>query len=744
MDLKNFLAGSEKEKDKEYFWSLVIEPGWVQAGIWDIEGDKAEVISISPTIAWEIDAELVTAADSALSAAIQSLPENMTEPTKTVFGVNASWVSEGEIKEEHLEKIRKLCSTLSLKPVGFVVLPEAISHLVKAEEGSPLNAIVLGVGKETLEIALFRLGNLVGTSQIARSVSIVDDVAEGLARFAGSEVFPSRVILYNGKEGELEDVRQSLINAGWETYEKIKFLHTPKIELVTPEKKVLAICLAGASEIANVTGVHTTKVIEGFEEAGGKEEIANIKLPEENINPEDLGFVVGKDVAIDKKEEAVPSIPQRLPTQDSRESQPQRQDILETSTSALPSRPPESTKIKLPSLTFVGKLLSKFPRPSLTFPGKRIIIFGIISFVVIFIFGFAAWWFLPTATVTVFVSPQKTQEKAQVLVDTKASSVNFSDKILPGKVLSTISEGDKTKSTTGTKTVGDKTKGSVKIQNGTLISISLPAGTLLLASNNFKFVTDTAVSVAAAVSPTLPGTANIDVTALEIGAEYNLAKNESFKVGNYPKAEVDATSANDFSGGSSRQISAVSSDDQANLEKELTEELIGKAVETLSGKVGENEVFIPETAESQVSDKTFSSQVGDEASTLKLSLVINVSGFSVSSVHLTDMAKEVLKNKVSSGYVLREGQISTTFDLLKKEDDKATLDVSFVANLLPETKPDEIAKAIKGKYPSLAEQYLTGIKGFSRAEIKIKPTLPGKLKTLPRLAKNIKIEVSAE
>ena len=228
MDLKNFLSGKEGEQGKEYYWSLVIEPGWIQAGIWDIEGDKAEVISISPTVAWETEGELLNAADAALSASIQNLPEDMVEPTKTVFGVNSSWVSEGQIKEEHLERIRKLCTDLSLKPVGFVVIPEAISHLLKAEEGAPLNAVVLGVGKDSLEIALFRLGNLVGTSQIARSVSIVDDAAEGLVRFAGSEAFPSRIILYDGKEGELDEVKQALFNVSWDSYAKIKFLHTQR------------------------------------------------------------------------------------------------------------------------------------------------------------------------------------------------------------------------------------------------------------------------------------------------------------------------------------------------------------------------------------------------------------------------------------------------------------------------------------------------------------------------------------
>src|SRR3989304_8008751 len=263
-----------------------MEPGWVQAGIWDINQNKAEVAATSPATAWETDEELIGACDTALSSAIQHLGEESPEPEDTVVGLNSTWVSEGNIKQEYLEKIRKICQKLALKPVGFVVLPEAISHPLKSEEGSPLSAIVLGVGKDTLEVSVFKLGNLGGVSQIARSVTIVDDVSEGLARFAGSEAFPSRFVLYNGKEGELEEVRQALINVAWEEAGKIKFLHTPKVEIIAPERKILAVCLAGASEIADVSGVIAKRSEAQVEEPEPPEEIQNIRLPDRKVTRE--------------------------------------------------------------------------------------------------------------------------------------------------------------------------------------------------------------------------------------------------------------------------------------------------------------------------------------------------------------------------------------------------------------------------------------------------------------------------
>lgn len=742
MDLKSFLPGSDKESKKEYYWSLIIEPGWVQAGVWDIEGEKAEVISISPTVAWETEGELLNAADAALSAAIQNLPEDMGEPQKTVFGVNSSWVSEGQIRQEYLERIRKICSDLSLKPVGFVILPEAISHLFKAQEGVGLNACVLGIGKESLEIALFRLGNLVGGSQVARSVSIADDVAEGLARFAGDEAFPSRIILYDGKEGELEEVKQALLNVTWESFEKIKFLHAPKIEIITPEKKVLAVSLAGASEISNVTGVSIAKMVGGIEKPEESEE-ENISVPEEEINPEELGFVLGKDVTSIPKvgqppQEVVPSPEVKEP--DPQLPLPSTKEVKAPANNRLGF----VKNLRFPKFSFLRNFKVSFPMLNFSFPGKRILTFGAISFIIIFILGVFAWWFLPKALVTIYVAPQKLEERIEVLIDPSSSSPDFSEKIIPGNVLTTTTSGERTKGTTGTKTVGEKAKGTVKIQNGTASAINLAAGTTLASNSDLKYVTDAALSVSAAISPSSPGTANVDVTANNIGAEYNLAKDEVFDVGNYPRSEVDAVSTSDFAGGSSRQIAAVSEEDQKVLEEELLDELLIKAKDELSQKVGENEMFIPESLVSTLNDKTFGNKVGDEADTLKLNLTVDVKGLSVSQDQLTDLAMETLKTKVPSGYVLREGQISNEFEFLEEGEDGAKVVVLFRANLLPEVKPDEVAKAIRGKYPTLAEDYLTSIKGFSRAEIKINPSLPGRLKTLPRISRNIEVEIAAE
>ncbi len=727
MDLKSIL-GSREEKSRELYWALVIEPSWIQAGIWEIIAGKADVISISPSAAWETEEEMVAASDTALSAAVQNLPEDAPEPSKTVFGVPSFWVSKGQIKDEVLAKIRKICGELSLQPVGFVVIPEAIAHLVKSEDSAPLNGVVVGIGAEELELSIFKLGNLIGTTQVSRSVSIAEDVAEGLARFNQTEPLPTRIIIYDGKEGELEDDRQSLISTNWEGFDNLKFLHTPKVEVLEPNRKVLATSLAGASEIGNVSAVGGPKE-EFVREELPKEDVENVKVPEKEVSAEELGFMVGQDVRAN-----APAVKPAVPTP-------------LTSQEFVPA-PPRTFKMPKVSfnLTSVFTIFKKIHLPKIKIPafGSQSFVFAGFFMVILFILGFVYWWFVPTADVTIYVSPKKLSENTSVNISTSATSPDAKAGILPGKVLTAEVSSDKTTQTSGTKTVGDKAKGTVSIRNGTASNLDLPAGTIIYGSNDLQFTLDSEASVSAQLSPGNPGTATVNITASDIGSQYNLDKDVSFKISNYPQSVVDAVSTALFTGGTSQEISAVSQEDQNDLEKSLTNELLDDAKTKLANQVDATNYFVGDGLISTETSKEFSNKVGDEASTLKLSLTLNVQGLEVDKKAFLDLAKTFLGPKLPPGYVLTEDQIKANFDFKKKTGNSYSFDVGFTANLLPQVQSADIVKNIVGKLPSVTENYLTSIPGYSRVDISLKPHLPGRLGSLPRIANHIHIIVAAE
>ena len=731
MNLKDFLTN--KETPPDLYWSLVIEKGWVQAGIWYIGETSAEVLTISPGATWEAESELVGACDAALSSCVSNLPENYEEPSKTVFGVSSSWVKEGEIQDEYLAMIKSVCTDLSLTPVGFVVLPEAIAHLYKSEEGSPLSAIIIGLGSENLEISVFKLGNLIGTTSVARSVSITEDVTEGLSRFEGASPLPSRMVVFDGKGGELEEAKEELMKASWEGNEKMKFLHTPKAEILTSDRKVLATCLAGAAEIGDVTVISSKdeKIVE--ESYPPEAEIKNVTEPDEETTAEDLGFSINEDVSGSQKrqEEFVPiNVPQPPVT-----------------TVPVPAQPtiiPESYIQKTKSLFHGFSSRFKIHEPKISSQGSKKPLYTIlIAIAVLILAGGIYWWFAPKALVTIFVAPKSFQEQVSISFNTNGQ-FDESKAIIPAQFITSQATGDKTKSTTGAKLVGDKAAGSVQIANGNSKPINLAVGTILTSTSGLRFVTNTEASISGQLLPGTPGTATLAVTAGDIGAQYNLAKGEVFKVGVFEKSLVAATSQSDFSGGSSRQIAAVSDEDQKNLETDLKMELSENVMRDLQGKVTGDQIFVEDLASVEVSSENFDHKDGDVAETLKLSLSVNATGVLADKAKLTQYAADILKDKIPTGYALRNSQIKFKFTFVSKQNENMVYTADINANFLPMINSEDIVSKIAGKTVIEATDYLTLVPGYTHAEIALKNSLPGPLKMLPHINKNIVIEVAAD
>lgn len=684
----------------EHFWSIVIEQDTVQVGLWTIKGENVSVLAAGKAFQWETDEDLVEKIDAGLTEVSDRIPEEATEPSKTIFGVPASWVEDGHIKRPHLDKIRTVSKSLSLSPMGFVVLPEAIAHAVKIREGSPLSGVVVGVGKGSLDVTVFRLGNIVGTVSVGRSVSLVEDMVEGLSRFSAGESVPTRWLLYDGVQTDLEETKQEFIKADWKVAgENLKFLHTPQVETISEQEKVEAVSIAGASELGEIKGIE-----------GKESELANVTVTHE-VSHEDLGFVIDRDI---------------------------REEVVHEG--------PAAKQFLHPNVPVSFGFLKKFkPRmPQVDFGRKRVgvVIFG---FLILVVGGLmAAWFYLSSADVTIYLSPKNLQEAETVVLDTNISTPDLANFTFPATRLETKAVSEKTKPATGVKTVGDPARGRVVISNGTVEEVKLNQGTVLTGPDGLKFTLDEGVTVPEAQSPRSPGEVSASVTAVSIGEDGNLAKDESFSVANFPRSEVDAVSEEDFSGGVSREARVVSQDDISKLRSELAEELRLQARRDLESSAFGSR-FIAEVVEYEVINETVSARVGEEADAVTMTMTIGATGLALPESQVAEMSQLILREQIPEGFSLRSEQVEATFELVDEIADGAwEFDVGLSANLLPSVDVDLVRKEVAGRRPGAAEQYLARIPGYESSVIVVRPSLPGFLGNLPRVGKNISVEVIAE
>jgi len=737
MALKDLISEikGEQEKEAEYYLSVVINRTSVSSGIWKISKNRAWMVALGTLASWTEDtSELVKAVDDSISSAIAQI-EEIIEPDKVVFGLPPTWVSEGEIKKEALERLRIICEKLDLKSTGYVVVPDAVVHWIKSQEGAPPDIILVGIEEEEIDVTLVKTGKVEGINTVARSMSLVDDVKEGLMRFRDVGNLPSRILVYNHRESEIEEAKQLLLAADWSN---LPFLHNPKTGELNPDLTVFAVSLAGATEIGKVERLEEEiknlpeerksqqpQIEEKAEEEIKQEEnVTEIEESQPDITAFDLGFSK-EDVALGKQKE-------NLETGENLEVR----EPVEEEHKKIESKPRISFGIFLPLLNRLKIKIAGFGRS----PRKLILL----PFLLLFILGpFFVYLAVLKANIRIFVSPKKIGKDFTLIVDTAAGGVDLNQKIISGNFVSTEVSGDKTKSTTGSKIVGDRAKGAIKILN-TGDSIKLSAGTKIIGPGDLKFTLDEDIEVASGSGILNPGQGNGNVTAEDIGSDYNLAAGSMFSIGNFSTQRLQGTNEAAFSGGTSRTVAAVSKDDQAFLEKDLTNELTQKAKDQLKASQTNTQALVSDSEVVDIIAKNFSKNVGEEAETVKLTLKLRVSMLRISQEDVNQIVKEEIRKDIPKEFLLREDLIETKMELQEKTKNKFTFKVSSDASLLPIVDKQQFAKSIAGRDLAFAKDAFLGIPGYSRSEIILQPKLPSRLARIPLLVKNIQIEILPE
>src|SRR3989344_3783157 len=247
MELGSLLTKFNQSKSSSplQFLALSIGSETVHSTVWHTESGQAKIVSEGSIEEWGGDeAKLVTAVDNSLATALEPIER---EPDKIIFGLPESWVTNDKIIPQRQTILKDIAEKLSLTPIGFVVITEALIHWLKHKEGTPPTAILLELSETDVIVTLVKLGKSLGSQIVGRSDDLGADVEEGLARFNQTDSLPSRMIIYDGHL-DLEAARQTLLSYAWQ--DKLPFLHFHKIELLDKDVVIRAVAHAGGTDTA--------------------------------------------------------------------------------------------------------------------------------------------------------------------------------------------------------------------------------------------------------------------------------------------------------------------------------------------------------------------------------------------------------------------------------------------------------------------------------------------------------------
>ena len=716
-----FLNKFNKKNPAAYFLVLVLRSEKASAVIFQEQDGKVREIGrkeeyFEHSVETAPVEEFLDVLDKAITGAESVLPPDI-ETKKTIFGIREDWAQDNQIKKEYLVKLKKASDELGLTPIGFLVITQAISHLLQKEEGAPISAILVDAGKTYVTITLVRAGRIIEskTSEIHENIPFTVDTL--LKHFEAAEILPSRIIIFNGEE----DLSQEFISHTWS--KSLPFLHLPQITSLpsgTPAKSVL---FGAATQMG-------FEVLDEMPKAQADKELPVTKKetpkPEQQIfepqpSFENFGFLKDEDVAKIK-----PKLTPQLPI----ETTDQFPDKLE-----LPK------KIIDFIFSFYSIKVAKFLPGSLKSRGK--IVFGIAA-VLVLILGVYLFYLLGTkATVVLNITP-KILEKDKTVSFSTTSSTDPQKNIIGAQPISVSEDGNISTPATGTKDVGTSAKGTVTIFNSLSANKTLSQGTTIKSPNGLKFSIDQSVTISAVASHSAdetvpPSTKTVSVTAVAIGKESNLPSGTKFTIASFDIADIAAKNDNPFSGGTKKEVTVVSKNDIDKLKKDLPKNLETKAKEDLLKKIASDKILLPAFINVTLKDVDANS-VNQETKQATLKATVFYEGITYDKKDLASLSSAFLQNDIAQDLKLDTNNLKVDVkDITQKKNEDISANLTIKAILLPIIEEEKLKKQIKGKPSNQAQDQLLKLPEVTSVYISYSPNIPFFPKKIPSISNHIKI-----
>ncbi len=335
--------------------------------------------------------------------------------------------------------------------------------------------------------------------------------------------------------------------------------------------------------------------------------------------------------------------------------------------------------------------------------------------------------FAPAATITVTAKTDELPVSVNVtLSEDEATSVEKN--ILQASTV-TLPESNQfaTKSVefsaSGTKEVGEKAKGSMKVTRTTAtnVPITIPAGTGF-SSGEYTFVSTQAATIEGAsigAGGVIYPSQTVPVVAVKVGDAYNLSARS------YTPSVPGVTAAGSaMTGGSSKQVKIVTQTDVNNAAQQLGELSEADAKKALLASVGNENVAIDDSYTVTKTDIVAKPAVGEEAPDGKGTVTIKAT-YSIKAVaraELTSFLKQKVNKEIESSkqpqkvydYGADEAKV-TEYTVLGGRH-KARIITK--AKVGPKLTAEEVKEQAKGKKAGEVREYLMTTDGVSDVQVK--------------------------
>ncbi len=704
-----------------YFFAIHLSDLVVQSALWKVDEGMIEVVSRSGQKSWSDDESCVAAIDQTL----QELSKESEHVTETLFALSPEWVTPEGILPGKKPLFQKITKELSLEAIGFVVTTEALLQHFTQTLSPQLSLFLIEVAASQLFITQVKQGSLQQTEKVGRSGNTVSDLVEAFAHFK-DKVFPSKFLLYSSvlTEPELEEIRQALFGHDWPS--DYPFLHPPVIDIFAPDHVLEIIIQTGGRAVAESKGLKLASLPEVKAQPENEPSLLVPNALETTpdvkpVSPHADDFTAVPVVA--KKAHLEPEkIERAVEVEEDEESNLMPVSKQEIELGGEKDAPPPDDDDE--PETVVHK-----PRRLMTKHILPFLAFGIIG-------GLLLLWGIGTvfaqqakqATITLQLNTKAVSKDVVLTLDPTAPSSDPTKLLMKAEVVTKDVQGTKTAQSTGSKIIGDKAKGSIKLYNRTSSPKTFSKGTTIN-SDKLKFTLDSDTTIASASSGTDPsiinvGTADASITAAAIGTDSNLAKDVDLTIDTFSKDSYFARTSSALTGGTSREILAVSAEDQTKLKNSLLQDLTAQAATEFKADSNGGTYIVP-TNQIKITKSTFSADVGKETDSFSLTLQATASGLTYLASDLRPLATQLLSADIPDGYQIKPEDIQVLSNpvLASTSSAQVNLQTNVSSVAVPTLDLNQLKQTLAGKSPTEAEGLLKQNAAIKSVTIKQEPPI---------------------
>lgn len=703
---------------------LVVSDYLVNALVYQREPSREEelvLLAVGEEQSWsgEKKEDFLEAAAGAITSVLERIEGGEKEVGELFFVVSPFWTVNGEeILESKKEGLQEICRRYSWRPGGFVIDDEAMVYsFQEKEEGLP-SFIALFFAPPQLRLSLVHLGKIKGRLKLKVGERLTpEEVAEGLTKFNFSGVLPPQIIAWGKISPQFEN---KMVEYPWLEKKEGIFLHLPEVKLLDWPQLGLVfkpiISHKVRSEPKETTSFASPKKLSSGEEEQVEKETSSLPWGFSFTDVAALTSPEEKMVEREKKEAGVEEERSVVGEEEKkkRESYQWKEKIR---------RVGEGIKEKLRRGGEKGR-------------------WGVIGFggaSLLFLFSL----FNLKAEISLFVAPQQLEKKISVELR-QGGEFKKEEGVIPVKALTVELEKSAEGKATGTSLIGEKAKGKVVVYNRTGKEKVFPRGTVILGPEKLEFIFQEEVKVASK-TPDLAsgvdrwGEGEVRVVAQDIGSRYNLAGGTIFTIKGYSADDFLVKNKEEFSGGTSREVTAVSQKDIDDLRKKLEEELKKKAEEELvRKKSGEEKVIEGSFSLDSLSFES-DKKAGQEGERFKGTLSMRASLLVLSSSTTDQLIDQLFKEELGEEWVFNPEGVKISFSPLKKGDGFWQGELTVQAKAYPSLNEGELKKRIKGRSKKEGEKILRDISRVYRYSLVNNPSWLSFWPWLPWREENINI-----